>query len=239
MCNDLSTIQSSIASGLKFLDGLQSDHPGQYWEVLDPQHGEHKIYPQSQYLLYITLKRFGKFELARPIHDANNFKSLTVDRRNTIADARFCVLDNDAPPFCLADWGSSQLPDNFDEVGLLGHYWSLTGNSAGATQCATFLWSQWNSQFQVLGMDSGDRSVNPPFFRVYKTALAGTLFARVGGTMLAHCQSTAVRLQSLQDTSGGWKTDLDANGVLQGVPNIETTCLTLICMDSAAKGGFS
>lgn len=151
----MTTRLQKTASGLNFLQGLESDHPGKYWEVYELGHGDHRIWPQTQYLLYVTFKRLGRFELARRIRDANDFKTLTIDRRGLVSDARFCVLDNDAPPFYLAEWAT--LPGNFDEVALLGHYWALAGNINRAKELANFLKSKWNQQLGVLGMDEGDK----------------------------------------------------------------------------------
>jgi len=229
----LSTLQNSVTSGLNFLSSLLSDHSGWYWEVSDPNHGDHKIWPQSQHLLYLTFKRFGKLDVASQVYYANDFKVAAEDR-NITACSRFCVLDNDPSLFYLA---GSETSNNFDEVALIGHYWSLVGNSATAVNLANYLKSQWNQKFGVLGMDQGDQAAN--LFRVYKTALAGTLYARVGGPLISDCRSTAAKLQSLQDPSGGWVTDLDTSGKPNGVPNIETTCLALICLDCAAKGRFT
>ena len=229
----MSNLQTSIISGLSFLTSLQSDHPGWYWEVADPNHGDHKIWPQSQHLLYLTFKRLGKLAAASQIYYANDFKAPAEDR-NIPTCSRFCVLDNDPSLFYLAGAENSV---NFDEVALVGHYWALMGDTTKPLNLAQFLKTQWNPTLGVLGMDAGDKQAN--LFRVYKTALAGTLFARVGGSAMADCQSTATKLQSLQDPCGGWVTDLDTSGKPNGVCNIETTCLALICLDCAAKGRFS
>ena len=226
-------LQNSITSGLNFLASLESDHQGWYWEVSDSNHTDHKIWPQSQYLLYVTFKRLAKLDAASQIYYANDFKVAAEDR-NIPACSRFSVLDNDPSSFYLAGTDTSS---NFDEIALIGHYWSLVGNTAKAVNLAQSLKSQWNQKLDVLGMDPGDQAAN--LFRVYKTALAGTLFGRVGGAAIAGCQSTAAKLQSLQDPGGGWITDLDPLGKPNGVCNIETTCLALICLDCAAKGRFS
>lgn len=230
--------QQAIDSGLNFLSGLKSNQPGWYWEVADQRHPDHRIWPQSQYLLYITFKRFGRFDQANEIYLANDFKACAVDRE-IHANSRFCVLDNDAPPFYLASWSTAQLPNSYDEVALLGHYLALKGSTQEANRCGIYLKDKWNSQFRILGMDEGDRAADQGrgLFRLYKTALAGTLFARIG--MIEDCQSTASELQTMQDSTGGWITDLNAQGRPSGVPNIETTCLTLVCLDCASKRRFS
>jgi hypothetical protein len=210
---------------------LKSTHPGWYWEVLDPNHGDHRIWPQSQYLLYLAFKRFGRYDLAYEIYLANDFKVCAVDRV-IYASSRFCVLDNDVPPFYLAN--QTALPSNYDEVALLGHYRFLTGASVKSIEYAGFLKSKLDPKLGIIGMDEGDRRRN--LFRLYKTALAGTLFGRVG--WIQDCQSIARKLESLQASDGGWVTDLDSSGKLNGVSNIETTCLALLCLDCASKGRF-
>lgn len=147
------------------------------------------------------------------------------------ANDRFCVLDNDVGPFYL--W-NSETSDNFDEVALIGHYRSLVGDTRKAATLAKYLFENWNSDLGVLGMDKGDREKG--FFRVYKTALAGTLFARVG--MLEEGGLAATTLEHLQEKGGGWITDLRSDGVKDGVANAETTCLALICLHCAARGEF-
>jgi len=117
----LSNLQTNITAGLNFLSSLQSDHQGWYWEVSDPNHTDHKIWPQSQNLLYITFKRLGKLDAANQIYYANDFKVAAEDR-NIPACSRFSVLDNDPSLFYLA---GSETSGNFDEVALIGHYWSL------------------------------------------------------------------------------------------------------------------
>jgi hypothetical protein len=140
-------------------------------------------------------------------------------------------LDNNAPPFYLAAWQTSS---NFDELALIGHWWVLAGDTDKAKQFAALLWNNWNTPLNVLGMDAADKGKN--LFSLYKTALAGTLFARV--QMAQQLQNTAVKPTQLQEPSGGWITDLTPKGQKQGVPNIETTCLALICLDCVAKGSF-
>ena len=222
--------QSRIGQGVRFLHQLASDHPGKYWEVLDPQHGDHRIWPQSQYLIHLTLKRLWSSELARRVKAANDFNAPAVDR-DISSNARYCVLDNDIAPFYLA---KQQNSDYFDEVALIGHYWALAGAMLRAKVLAGSLLQNWNRSLGVLGMDKDDVQYN--LYRIYKTALAGTLFARVG--MLDNCASTAAKLEQLQGSDGGWVTDMRPDGSLDGVANVETTCLALICLDCSAKGGF-
>jgi hypothetical protein len=227
------SIQSRIGDGVRFIHQLESDHPGKYWEVNDPQHGDHKIWPQTQYLIHLTLKRLGSVELARRIRAANDFSAPAIDR-DISSNARYCVLDNDVTQFYLAGQETS---DYFDEVALLGHYWSLKGQASKAQNLANDLLQNWNTELDLLGMDKDDAQQTPPLFRVYKTALAGTLFARVG--MMNKCQSTAERLESFPNSyAGGWVTDIKLDGTLDGVANAETTCLALICLDCAARGSF-
>ena len=222
---------------MNFLASLESSKPGWYYEIPSQYSGdsEYKVYPQSQYLLYLTFKRLNRLDLARQICQANLFGVPAVDRVGYSND-RFCVLDNDAPPFYLA--GQTQLPIAYDEIALVGHYRALTGDMIGAQQCATILKGNWDPGLGVLGMDPGDKTANngSGLFRVYKTALAGTLYARVGSK--TDCINTATKLQLMQDLqTKGWITDLDANGKPNGMPNIETTCLCLICLHCAQLGG--
>ena len=222
--------QSRIGDGVRFIHQLESDHPGKYWEVTSPQHGDHKIWPQSQYLVYITLKRVESLEIARKIKAANDFNAMAIDR-DIRSNARFCVLDNDATGFYLAGQETS---DYFDEVALIGHYWALKGMMSKAKTLAQSLLQNWNSKLGVLGMDKDDVQHN--LFRVYKTALAGTLFARVG--MQHECQSAATTLEQLPSSDGGWMTDIKPDGTPDGVANVETTCLALICLSCAIEGSF-
>jgi hypothetical protein len=226
----LSEIYTGIKKGLKFLAGLESDHLGWFWEVPDPSHTDRRIWPQTQYLLFITFKRLGRADIAERIRSANWFISPAVDRL-IYANERFCVLDNDVGPFHLWNYENS---DNFDEVALIGHYRALVGSIGKAVSLAECLLNNWNSDLGVLEMDKGDRIKG--LFPVYKTALAGTLFARI--EMQQECQSTTEALQRLQEDDGGWKTDLKPDGTKDGVPNAETTCLALICLDCTAKGRF-
>lgn len=225
------TGQDRIESGLSFLKRLESDHPGKYWEVVDPGHGDHKIWPQTQYLLYVTFKMFNEFTLAQRIHDANDFTAPTIDRPGLLSNARFCVLDNDAQPFYLA---KSQTSDYFDEMALIGHCQALVGQAQSAKALATHLYEHWTTVngLRVLGMDKAD--TQDKLFRIYKTALAGTLFARV--QMLQESKDAATTLQLLQETAGGWRTDLDMSGQKSGIANAETTCLALICLGWEQKG---
>jgi hypothetical protein len=227
---DLSEAQQSIETGLDFLIGLESVHPGWFWEVSERDHGDRRIWPQTQYLLYITFKRLSKLDIAERIRSANWFICPTVDRVG-YANDRFCVLDNDVGPFYLWD---SETSDYFDEVALIGHYRALAGSIGKAVTLAECLFKNWNSDLGVLGMDKGDKEKG--LFRVYKTALAGTLFARVG--MLEECRLVATTLERLQEKGGGWITDLRPDGVKEGVANAETTCLALICLHCAARGKF-
>jgi hypothetical protein len=227
--------QANIDSGVRFLKGLMSHVEGWYWEVADKNHVEHKIYPQSQYLFYITSKRLKFEELAHQIQAANSFDVCAVDRE-IYANARFCVLDDETPPFYLANRRLADL-SNYDEIALLGHYRALRSDMTGARECSSFLKRHWNPTHEVLEMDGGDKAAKngAGLFRIYKTALAGTLFARVGESTTPNCASIARKLQQLQDlqNTGGWITDRTANWEPDGVPNIETTCLALLCLDCA------
>lgn len=228
----MSSFQSNITLGIQFLHGLESDHPGKYWEVYEVNHGDHRIWPQTQYLLYLTFKRFGLADLARRVNDANDFTVPTIDRAGLMSNQRYCVLDNVTSGFYLANHTSS----NFDEVALIGHYASLTSNSTILNSQTALLKSNWNKTLGVLGMDAGDQAAK--LFRVYKTALAGTLFARAG--MTSECDAVATTLANLQEPTGGWITDLTVAGAKNpgSVANIETTALSLICLDCARKGSF-
>jgi len=132
----------------------------------------------------------------------------------------------------LHDSGTS---NNYDEIALIGHYRSLIGDNTKAADLAKFLYSKWNRDLGVLGMDQGDSKAR--LFRVYKTALAGTLFARA--RMTDACASATNKLEALQELEGGWKTDLDSTGQKNGTANVETTCLALICLDCTERGRFS
>jgi len=226
----LSEIRERIEKGLKFLAGLESLHPGWFWEVYDPKHCDRRIWPQTQYLLYVTFKRLGKADVAERIKSANCFTSPAVDRVG-YANDRFCVLDNDTQPFHLS---KSETSDYFDEIALIGHYRTLSGDKEKALRLASYLRQNWDPNLGVLGMDKGDKEHN--LFRVYKTALAGTLFARV--EMLQECESTAETLLQLPQEDGGWITDLKPDGTKDGVANAETTCLVLICLDCATRRRF-
>ena len=57
---ELSEVQQSIQRGVDFLTGLESSHLGWFWEVSELGHGDRRIWPQSQYLLYIAFKRLAK-----------------------------------------------------------------------------------------------------------------------------------------------------------------------------------
>lgn len=83
-------------------------------------------------------------------------------------------------------------------------------------------------------MDKGDKECS--LLRIFKTALAGILFAEVG--MSQECQLAAETLQRLQEENGGWITDLKPDGTKDGVANAETTCLALMCLDSALRQKF-
>lgn len=226
----LSETREKIENGLKFLAGLESTHFGWFWEVYDPKHCDRRIWPQTQYLLYITFKRLGKVDVAERIKSANCFTSPAVDRVG-YANDRFCVLDNDTQPFQL--W-KSETSDYFNEVALIGHYRALKGDKTKALSLAKYLHQSWNPDIGVLGMDKGDKECS--LFRVYKTALAGTLFARV--EMLQECHSTTATLLRLQEDDGGWITDLKPDGTKDGVANAETTCLALLCLDCTVRGRF-
>jgi len=195
-------------------------------------HGDHRIWPQTQYLLYLTFKRFALADLERRINDANDFTVPTIDRAGLKSNQRYCVLDNVTCGFYLAN----QTSNNFDEVALIGHYASLTSNSTLLSSQTALLTSNWNKTLGVLGMDAGDQAAK--LFRVYKTALAGTLFARAG--MTDECEAAATTLANLQEPTGGWITDLTVAGAKNpgSVANIETTALSLICLDCARKGLF-
>jgi hypothetical protein len=231
------SFQSNIDSGKRFLKNLVSkDNQGWYWEISKEGDAEHKIYPQSQYLLYITFKRLNEYDLAHVIEGANLFQVPAVDRE-IYANARFCVLDNDGPPFYLAGKKLSDVQSHYDEVALLGHYLAIRGDTGGAQSCATFLQNKWDSKSRLLGMDDADAKAKngQGLFRIYKTALAGTLFARVGQSTPPNCTALANRLaeRGFQDSSGGWITDRTRDDKPDGLPNLETTCLALICLDCA------
>ena len=214
------------------MHGLESDHPGRYWEVYEVNHGDHKIWPQTQYLLYVTFKRFGLSDLARRVQDANDFTAPTIDRAGLRSNQRYCVLDNVTQGFYL----SNQTSSNYDEIALIGHYAALTSNTELMNTQANVLQSNWNKTIGVVGMDAGDAAAK--LYRVYKTALAGTLFARAN--MTNQCEAAAATLSNLQEPTGGWITDLTIAGAKNpgSVANAETTALSAICLDCARKGSF-
>lgn len=233
-----------IQEALQFIDGLrEDDNRVSYFEVTEVTHSEHEIFPQTQYLLYITFNHLGLTQQAARIAGAHDFsKPDTVDltRNGRPANDTYCVLEKKLEPFRLAGKMES---DYNDEMALLSIYWlerklPIIGNRLYRKN-ADRIWNKLLSRYDrikgVLEMDPAEKEIKPtkpqPLHAVFKLALFGILARKMADLGTLHSvQST---LRQWQHVKGGWETDRTMELNPNGVANLETTCLSILALTDA------
>ena len=229
-------LEDNIISALNFINKLKAEKEDVYWEVLDSGHGDHKVWPQSQFLLYALFTKLG-------LHDQNYLASaariicnndLTVWAVDRLirAGERFCILLGDTEDFYLKDCRLGSVLPHSDENALLLLYRLLTNEKTDADNLFGNLEEMWDDEVNMLGMDAADRSKEKPQYAVYKTSLFGIAAKAIGNSKWASIVQS--RLRQLQTgsgpCSGGWKTEMLPRGTLDGAENIETTALSIIAL---------
>lgn len=229
------TVPSEVQRALDFIHNkLRDQNGGSYYEVAQSDHTEYRIFPQSQYILYITFKKLGLTQLAEEIARRHDFAQPdTVDKKRNLRPANdtYCVLEGELKPFRLAGQKRS---DYSDEVALLAMFWLEKSKSPLGKilhrKKAEELWKELKSRYDiskgVLKMDKADADKNRPVYSVYKLALFGLLAKRMNDQeVLAKVRQT---LRDWQDKDGGWVTDRSVELVPDGVANLETTALAIL-----------
>lgn len=235
----MSITDPAISKALKFIDGLKQDGSGgSYYEVAEVEHSEHKVFPQTQYVLFITFNLLNLHDLASPIAKAHDFTApdlVDLTRNGRPANDTYCVLEGDIKPFRLVN----QKDSNYnDETALLAMYWlarkqPIIGNMLYRRNANT-LWKKLQGRYDVttgfLEMDPAEQSRKPaPLHAVYKVALFGILARRMMGQDVL--SNVRANLRQWQDTNGGWITDRRLDLAPDGVANLETTCLSILALE--------
>jgi len=220
------SFDSSIHRALSFIDSLRVDDTRtEYFEVVEQNHSEYRVYNQSQYLLTVMFKQIGRNDLVQAIirkHPPNE-KDNDLRRRRHKANNRFCVLEGDIKNFYLAKRRSSRYNDEMAPIAL---GWLLKDHPRSAQNLWRKIYSRYDPSKGVLKMDKADLERN--LYPVYKVALLGILAKKLGKTnTIANVQS---QLRSWQHQLGGWETDRKVDLRPDGVANIETTALTILAL---------
>jgi hypothetical protein len=230
-------LDPSVEKAARFLDSLRTDERRtDFYEVAEPEHSEHRVYSQSQYLLSILLKRLGSEEYSRNIRGKHLAGEVDNDptRSGHTANDRFCVLEDDTKPFYLSNQKDAETND---EIALLALYWlnkkvPILGNSLyrrNADRLYEKLRARFDTVRGVLEMDRADRMRQPrPLYPVYKIALLGILAKRMKD--MATLNRVREVLRAWQHPSGGWVTDRTTELAPDGVANIETTALCTMAL---------
>ena len=217
---------SEINKSMNFLNSLRvDDSRSEYYEVIEKDHSEHKVYNQSQYLLSILFKKMGKMNLVQAIRRKHPSDERDNDprRRKNKAFDRFCILDGDTDHFYLAKKRGSKYND---EMALLGIYWLERGKPKMANQLWKRLYSRYDERKGVLEMDKADKKRN--LYPVYKVSLLGIFAKKLGKTNVV--RRIQEDLKSWQHPNGGWVTDRTTRLGPDGVRNIETTMLSTMAL---------
>ena len=224
-----------IQKALAFIDSLRQDeNRSSYYEIIEPDPNEHKVFPQSQYLLYITFKQLGLNELANRIaraHDFTQIDKVDPNRAGRPANDSYSVLEGDLKPFRLAGNKSS---DYNDERALLSIYWTqrrvpILGNRPyrkNVERLAEELVTRYDPARGVLEMDAADS--RRKLYAVFKVALFGIMARRTQNS--ASLASVQNKLIGWQHKDGGWETDRTTDLSPQGYANLETTCLAILAL---------
>jgi hypothetical protein len=221
-----SRINPSIERALHFIDSLRvNETRGDYFEVAERDHSEHRVYNQSQYLLAVLFKKLEKNDLFQAIRRQHppNEPDNDPRRKRHKANDRFCILEGDIKPFYLARRRSSKYND---EKALIALYWIQRERPRSANRLWEKLYSQFNSTKGVLQMDKADRERN--LYPVYKVALFGILAQSM--KHISVVRNVQQHLQRWQHRNGGWETDRTRNLRPDGVANIETTVLSILAL---------
>jgi len=234
----VSTSNPIIQKALAFIDGLREDEGRtSYYEIVEDDPNEHKVFPQSQYLLYIMFNQIGQRELAEKIAQEHDFAEMdTVDphRKGRPANDSFCVLEGKIEAFRHA--GEKDCENN-DEKTLLAIYWLERKHRLLGwlyRKNAHALWTKLHAQYDptkgVLEMDTADRKLQ--LYSVFKVALFGVLAKRMYETdVLANVRQRLAGWQCLEGRSaGGWETDRTIELKAHGYANLETTALCILAL---------
>ena len=226
-------LDSDIRLALSFIDKLKTDSKGSaFWEVLDSGHGDHRVWPQSQFLLYLLSYKVGLHDSsylaqAAKIVCNNDLTVCAVDRWGKAGD-RFCVLLGDPDDFYLKDERVGTTKTCSDENSLLLLYRLLTNQLSDADNLFGNLENMWDYSVNLLGRDQADCGK----YAIYKTALFGIAAKAIGNSKWV--QIVQSRLRELQTRTGpcagGWKTHLLPDKTFDGVENVETTALSVIAL---------
>ena len=230
-------LDESIKLALGFINRLRTDKGYWYYEVLDPGHGDHKVWPQSQFLLYVLFTAIGIHEpsylaSAARIVCNTDMTVCAVDRLER-AGQRFCVLLGDTDDFYLKGEPIGSYRPFSDENSLLIIYRTLTNQKSDANALFNRLAGTWDRKVNLLGLDEADRKKQPQEYEIYKTALFGIAAKAIGNA--GWTQTVQSRLRQLQTrngpNAGGWKTGLRPDGPSDGiVENLETTTLSILAL---------
>lgn len=113
-----------VEKALGFIDTLRGDDTrSEYYEVAEPEHSEHRVYNQSQYLLSILFRKIGRNDLAQRIrvrHPPEEPDNDLPRRKGHKSNDRWCILEGDTKTFYLANRINSSFND---EKALIALYW--------------------------------------------------------------------------------------------------------------------
>lgn len=227
---------SEVQRGLDFIGKLRDEGGDSYYEVAELDHTQRQIFPQTQYVLYVTFKKLGLTQLAEGIagrHDFTQPDKVDTTRKLRPANDTYCVLDGELKPFRLA---GQKWSDYSDEMALEAIFWLEKSKSRLGKilhrKKAEELWKQLRSRYDtskgILKMDKADAGGKSPLYSVYKLALFGLLAKKVDDQgILAKVQQT---LRDWQHKDGGWETDRTVELAPHGVANLETTALAILVL---------
>jgi len=231
----------AVQKAFLFIDSLRvDDGRTSYWEVAEKDHNEHKVFPQTQYMLHIIFNYLGMSQEAARIaaaHDFNEPDTIDSSRNGRPANDTYCVLEGNLKPFRFAGQKDS---DYNDLMALLSLYWlekrhAILGNwpyRKDAEAIWRKLLSRYDQSKRVLEMDPAEKEIKPskpfPLHAVFKLALFAISARRKSDADTL--DSIRIRLKEWQDVSGGWITDRTIDFQPNGVANLETTCLCIFAL---------
>jgi hypothetical protein len=222
-----SVYDRSVEKALGFIDTLRVDDTrSEYYEVAEPNHSEHRVYNQSQYLLSILFEKMGRNDLVQRIRMKHLPEEPDNDlprRRGHKSNDRWCVLEDDIKPFYLANKINSSYND---EKALIALYWFEKNRDQVARKLWDELYSRYDPAKGVLRMDKADAERN--LYPVYKIALLGILAKRVQN--VEALESVRRHLVAWQHQAGGWETDRKTDLTADGVANLETAVLSTMAL---------
>lgn len=237
---DREAVDRRINNGLGFLELLRtSENKHKFWETLDPKI-DHKVWPQSQYLMYVLFTVLGNASEASGVKANNDFLEPAGDREGLALD-RFCIIIEDKDSYALNRISNQANRYSEDCISLLGLYcqerekeklWpikNLRYRLPSSEKCVTQLAGYYDNELGFFSNQSKPAEL-------YKLSLFAIFAAKAFNQ--EWCRKLTDRLMETQSDNGGWKTHwigrMTPNPV-GTVENLETTALSLMALSLSLR----